>query len=170
MVSPIITHVIGITALLAILTIIIIYTGFMTQVVMYNNIKNNLEYVSQMIAMQIKYGIYSDTNTTLTLDYPVVVGNNVYYNVYIGNGTVLANVFPILSDKLESTGLYVITATPSNDIYAYTYVCNTTYAGKEIVVVNGYILFGSGSIAKITINTTTTSITISIKEILVRTP
>ncbi len=170
MVSPIITHVIGITALLAILTIVIMYTGFMTQVVIYNNIKNNLEYVSQMIAIQIKYGIYSDTNTTLTLDYPVVVGNDVYYNVYLGNGTVLASLFPILSSKLEPTGIYVVTATPSKNIYAYTYVCNTTYAGKAIVIPNKYILFGSGSIAKITINATTNDIIISIREILVRAP
>jgi len=50
MVAPIITHVIGITALLAIMMIIIMYVGFMTQTMMYENIKKNLELVSQSLA------------------------------------------------------------------------------------------------------------------------
>ena len=168
MVSTIITHLIGVAALIAILTMIIMYTGFMTQTMFYNNIKSNLEYVSQMIALQLKYGITSGTNTTLTLDYPVVIGKNIYYNVYIGNGSVLSEKIPILTGKLSPLSIYVVAATPSNSIYAYTRVCNTTYDEKQVIVANGYIIFGSGTITRISITRTRTNIAITIKEILVR--
>ena len=170
MVAPIITHVIGITALLAIMMIIIMYVGFMTQTMMYENVKKNLEMVSQSLAMQIYYGISSDTNMSLQLDYPLIVGKNTFYNIYIANTSYILGVAPFLSDKLQPSQLYVLVMTPDKQVYAYTPVCNITFNGKTILVQNNMIVIGSGTAATLAIEINSTNIYITIYKIEVRYP
>ncbi len=170
MVAPIITHVIGITALIAITVIIIMYVGFMTQTMMYENVRRNLGYVSQSISMQLLYAITSDTNMTIQLNYPMVVGKNTFYNIYIGNTTYVLQVAPFLNDKLSPSTLYVLTMTPDKTVYAYTPICNITYNGKLILVENNLLVIGSGTVTTLAININTTNIYISIYKMEVRYP
>ena len=170
MVAPVITHVIGITALIAITTIIIMYVGFMTQTMMYENVHRNLEHVSQSIAMQLLYAITSDTNMTIELDYPIVVGKNIFYNIYIGNTSYILQVAPFLADKLVPSQLYVLAMTPDKNVYAYTPVCNITYDGKLINVDKNLLVIGSGTVATLAINANSTDIYISIYKMEVRYP
>lgn len=170
MVAPIITHVIGITALLAIMVIIIIYVGFMTQAMIYENVHKNLERVSQSIAMQLLYAISSNTNMTIQLDYPIAVGKNVLYNIYIGNTSYILQVAPFLSGRLAPSQLYVLAMTPDKNIYAYTSVCNITYNNRLIVVENNLLVIGSGTVTTFVININSTNIYISIYKMEVRYP
>ena len=170
MVAPIITHVIGITALLTIMMIIIMYVGFMTQTMMYENLDRNLEYVSQSIAMQLLYAITSDTNMTIQLDYPMVIGKDAFYNIYIGNTSYILRVAPFLSNRLEPSQLYVLTMTPDENVYAYTPVCNIFYNGRTIVVEDDLIVIGSGTAITLAININSTNIIISIYKMEVRYP
>ncbi len=170
MVAPIITHVIGITALIAITVIIIMYVGFMTQAMMYENVHRNLEYVSQSIAMQLLYAITSDTNMTIELDYPIVVGRNIFYNIYIGNTSYILQVAPFLADKLTPSQLYVLAMTPDKNVYAYTPVCNITYDDKLINVDKNLLVIGSGTVTTLAINVNSTNIYILIYKMEVRYP
>jgi len=107
---------------------------------------------------------------SLQLDYPLVVGKNVFYNIYIANTSYILRVVPFLSNKLQPSHLYVLVMTPDKQVYAYTPVCNIIYNGRTIVVQNNMIAIGSGTVVSLAIEINTTNIYLTIYRMKVRYP
>ncbi len=158
MVSTTIVHVIGTATLLAILTMVSLYVSTETNTMIYTNIKRNLQNSAEVIALQVKYLLYANTNISQILDYPLEVAYNTYYNIYIGTGEVLNSKLTVLP-QLLATGLYVVAITPDEKIYGYSMILNTTTLyGKPIVLSSNPIIFGSSTITKLNITHTTDEI------------
>ncbi len=164
MVSTAVIHVIGTTILLAILTMVSLYVYTEATITMYTNTKRNLQLVAELVALQIKYLLYANTNISQILDYPVEVAYGKYYNIYIGTGSALNNKLQVLP-QLTSTALYAVAILPDETIYGYALILNsTTFSNKPITLSEDPMLFGSSTITRI--NVTVLSDNILIKHVI----
>ncbi len=163
MVSTIIVHVIGIAALSSVLVAVIIYTSMVTNVMIYDNIKRILEETANSLVLQIRYAINAKTNLTLNLEYPVLIGNNRAYNVYIGTGYQLHAKFPWTSIP-EDNNIYVFLIEPRSRVYVYEMVCPRYYIGYNISLSEDPTLFGSTIVTSLRIGVINNTILISIEK------
>jgi len=129
MVSAAIVHVIGTTALIAVLSIVLIYTSTTTYIMMQTNEKNNLQKITDSLALQLNYLLKINTNMSLRLQYPVEAIYGHKYNIYIGSGKALEQ---LIGEDLEDDGIYVLARDPSNNIYAYSFI---TYNATTLPII-----------------------------------
>jgi len=124
--SPIITHVIGATVMIAIIIALMNYASIVYNTTRYNNLQALYEELSSRIAARINGAvmdayIWRINNTLIQLANPVESAFNEGYNVYVGKGVYLNRVF---SRVPPDTSIYVVVSTPDNTIYGYALVGN----------------------------------------------
>lgn len=126
MASPIVTHVIGAMVMVAIITALINYASMVYNTTRYNNLQALYEELSSRIAARINRAvmdayIWRINNTLIQLANPVESAFNEGYNVYVGKGVYLNQVF---SRVPPDTSIYVVVSAPDNTIYGYALVSN----------------------------------------------
>ncbi|MEM1555008.1 MAG: hypothetical protein QXM54_00510 [Desulfurococcaceae archaeon] len=148
MVSPIVVHVIGFTAFILILSIVIGYVGYRTYTLILESEKKTLEKIAESISLQIQYVLWLDTNISISLRYPLESTYDRMYNIELGSGNVLKKKYPFLSNELNDNALYVLTLSVDNRVYGYSIITmNSTK--KPIYLSQNPSVFSSGSITVI---------------------
>ncbi|MEM1662009.1 MAG: hypothetical protein QXP72_04860 [Desulfurococcaceae archaeon] len=148
MVSPIVVHVIGFTAFILILSIVIGYVGYRTYTLILENEKKTLEKIAESISLQIQYVLWLDTNISISLRYPLESTYDRMYNIELGSGNVLKKKYPFLSNELNDNALYVLTLSVDNRVYGYSIITmNSTK--KPIYLSQNPSVFSSGTITVI---------------------
>ncbi len=169
MATPVIVHVIGSAALMAILIIVLIMASSITATMMYNNKKYNLEATAESVGLQIKYALQTLTNLSIVLDYPLEIAYETEYNIIIGNGSTLNSRYSVLP-QLDPNNIYVVAITPDETVYGYYRIANTTYNGYQIVIVDGYKIFGSRFIVRVDFTIVDNTIYMNITKLGVKRP
>lgn len=145
MVSPIVVHVIGFTAFILILSIVIGYVGYKTYTLIIESEKNSLERIAESISLQIQYVLWLDTNISVTLRYPLESTYDRMYNIEVGSGAVLGGKYGFLKDKLSDNAIYVLAISVDGRAYGYSLVTiNSTK--KPIYLSPNPAVFGSGTV------------------------
>ena len=142
MVSTMIVHVIGIAALSSILVAVIIHTSLITQSMVNENIKRVLNDIANTLVLQIRYAMNTGNNITLSLDYPVLVGNDRTYNIYLGTGHAIHKLYS-WSTIPDDDNIYVFLIEPRSNIYAYSLVSPSYSNGYNITLPSDPLIFGS---------------------------
>ncbi len=151
MVSTSLVHVIGTVTLIVMLTIISLYVYTDARITMYTNTKRNLQLIAELVALQVKYILYANSNISQTLDYPLMVSHGEYYNIYIGTGDKLHYEISVLPN-LTKNALYAVAILPDKTNYGYALIINsTTFLNKQIILSEDPIFFGSTTITKLNV-------------------
>lgn len=144
MVSPVVVHTIGVTALILILAVVTGYVWFKTLDLIVSNEKHNLQEIADSIAFQIRYMLRVNTNFSLTLRYPVYSIYDKMYNVEVGSGLALRGKYGFLTN-LRSDAVYVLTISVENRAYGYAFIVDNTT--KPYIYLNrDPVAFSSGTI------------------------
>ena len=144
MVSTVVVHVIGFTALIAVLAIIIGYIGYTTHSLIMDNERKNFEKITESLALQLRYLLRVSTNLSIVLRYPLEVIYNREYNIIIGSGRAIMENYDFISG-LDNDTIYVVAADFSNYVYAYTPIVENI-SSKPIVLSENPKIFGSATI------------------------
>ncbi len=115
--ASVIVHLIGITALSAILVIVVLHTSSTMNVMIHDNIESKLKEATNVLALQIVYALNSGTNMTMRLEYPAMISYDKPYTIYIGSGGAIRNF--LSSINLSTDKYYVVAYDPSQNIYVF---------------------------------------------------
>jgi len=157
MASSLITTIIGTTAFILILFIVIGYTGFRTLTLMHDTEVKTYEKIATSIAYQILLVTAVKSNNSALLNYPVEGAYNRLYEIAIGNGTTLSNRYRFVTGLLDNY-IYVLIVDPVSTSYGFAPLFpNSTKApvviteaqnlntGEKSCSHDGYMLFTSNS-------------------------
>ena len=163
MVSTMIVHVIGIAALSSILVAVMIHTSMITNVMIRDNIKRVLEEAASSIALQVRYAINAKTNLTLSLDYPVLISKDRAYNIYIGTGKTIHNMFTWTNIPSDNN-IYVFVIEPRSNVYVYEEICPQYYNNYKIMLTQDPAIIGSTIASVLRVEVLGYNITLSIEK------
>ncbi|AFK51646.1 hypothetical protein TCELL_1223 [Thermogladius calderae 1633] len=139
--APVLTHLIGFAALIAVFVALSLYAFTTVDVMNRRNMENVLSAVSSILAGSLRNLLISGANgSLLTLNLPVEVYYGAGYNVYIGNGSVLAQYFPTIRQRADydPTALYVVAAAPDNKVWSVSLVLKPAdLQGRQVMVATG---------------------------------
>jgi hypothetical protein len=139
--TPVFTHIIGFSALIAVFIAVSLYAFTTVDIMNRRNMEQALSVVSYSLAGSLRNLILAGgNNSLLTLNLPVEVYYRSGYNVYIGNGSVLAQFFPALRNQpgFDPGGLYVIASSPDMRVWSPSLVLGSAdLYGRRIYVANG---------------------------------
>jgi len=154
MASPILIHVIGTMALIAVLFATILYTSIRTNTLIYENEKKTLERIARSIAYQILLAIMVKSDNSVLLNYPVEALYGRAYDVIIASGGRIRERYSFISG-LSDKYIYVVAVDPVSRAYAYTVLVENTSSTPILIVESregrscswsGVMLFSSGAI------------------------
>ncbi len=144
MVSTVIVHVIGFSALLAVLATVMGYVSFTTYNLIKENEEENLAKIADSVSLQLRYLLKVNTNFSITLRYPLEAIYNRQYNILIGSGKAIMDEYGFISG-LDNDTLYVVVVDLSNNRYASSAVAkNSTYL--PLILSENPKIFGSTTI------------------------
>ncbi|MCD6301876.1 MAG: DUF2341 domain-containing protein, partial [Staphylothermus sp.] len=123
MVSGPIVHVIATVALIVVLASVMLYSYINVNLMVNENLRNVFKAIAENYASVIR-SLYEEkiNNTIARINSPVEVSSKKYYNVYIGYGHSLSELFPAIRNDpgYNDFNIYVVVSTPDRTIYAYS--------------------------------------------------
>jgi len=109
MASPILTHVIGYTAMMAILFMVISFVSSDIAWLRTSLASRIYGDIARSIALQIRMGLELHSNTTYILEYPIEAIAYEEYSIAIGNGSILKQRYDFLKyQQLNDSTIYVL--------------------------------------------------------------
>ena len=144
MVSTTIVHIIGFTALIAVLATVIGYVGYNTQLLITKNEEKNFEKITEAVALQLRYLFEINTNISIVLRYPVEVIYNREYNIIIGSGEAITSTYSFITG-LDSNTLYVVAVDFTSHAYTFSPIAQN-FTSKPIILNENPKIFGSTTI------------------------
>ncbi|WP_434731126.1 DUF2341 domain-containing protein [Thermogladius sp. KZ2Tp1] len=139
--TPVFTHLIGFAAMIAVFVALSLYAFTTVDVMNRRNMENVLSAVSSLLAGSLRNLLISGANgSLLTLNLPVEVYYGAGYNVYIGNGSVLAQYFPAIRQRADydPAALYVVAAAADNKVWSASLVLKPAdLQGRQVMVATG---------------------------------
>lgn len=144
MVSTIIIHIIGFTALIAVLAIVISYIGYTTYSLIIDNEKKNFKKITDSLALQLRYVLGVETNISIVLRYPIEAIYNREYNLIIGSGEAIMDKYSFITG-LDPNTIYVVAVDLASKVYSYTTIVENS-STKPIILSENPKIFGSTTI------------------------
>ncbi|MET1160146.1 MAG: DUF2341 domain-containing protein [Thermoprotei archaeon] len=141
--SPTITHVIAITALIFVLIALQIYTYSNVNLMNTENFRRILKTIADNYALIVKELYTAGYNNTITrVNNPVEIASGVYYNVYIGYGVYLKNLFPEIAHdpRYNDYNVYVVAALPDRTVCAYS-LAIPGESVREVLIARGSVKY-----------------------------
>ena len=141
MASAPLTHVIAFTALILVLISIYLYAMISVTSMVNENIKVVLRTIADSYASVIRHLVVSKYNGSIVrINSPVEIASRKYYNVYIGYGWKLSEMFPEIKRDPEYSdyALYVVVALPDLSVRAYSVAVPET--SKTILLGRGRLV------------------------------
>lgn len=109
MASPIFTHIIGYTAMMAVLFIVILFVSSDIGWLRTSLAHRVYGDIARSIALQIRMGLQLYSNTTYILEYPIEAISYEEYRIAIGNGSILKQKYPfLLNQQINDSTIYVL--------------------------------------------------------------
>lgn len=155
--SSIITTIIGTTVFIIVFFAVMGYASFRTQVLMRDSELATYGKIANSIAYQILLVMSVKSNNSALLNFPVNGAYERLYQVVVGNGTTLKNMYSFVSGVVDNY-IYVLVVDPMTRSYGFAPIVeNTTKvpvfivkaqnlsAGQSSCSYDGYMLFTSNS-------------------------
>ncbi|WP_440059714.1 DUF2341 domain-containing protein [Thermogladius sp. 4427co] len=139
---PTLTHIIGFSALIAVFIAVSLYAFSTIDYMNKRNMEAVLSAISSSLAGSLRNILISGSNMTLLpLNYPVEAFYQSGYNIYIGNGSVLSQLFPRLRESpgFDPGGIYVIASTPDKSVWGYSLIVRSA----DLRGTRAYVAWGS---------------------------
>jgi len=146
MVSGPIVHVIATIALIIVLMSVTLYSYVNVTLMVNENLRNIFKAIADNYASTIRLLYDKKTNNTIAqINNPIEVSSRKYYNVYIGYGKNLSQLFPNIRNDpgYNDYNLYVVVSLPDRTIYAYSRALTTNKPGTPPV------LLGKGKVYRL---------------------
>jgi len=137
MVSGPIVHVIATIALIIVLMSITLYSYVNITLMVNENLRNIFKAIADSYASTIRLLYEEKTNNTIArINNPIEVSSRKYYNVYIGYGKSLSELFPNIRNDpgYNDYNLYVVVSLPDRSIYAYSRALTVNEPGTPPVL------------------------------------